>query len=55
MPFFISEEPCDIDGNCKTLSMGGGFLGAKADDTLDFFLVDATGGAGKAEELDKNG
>jgi hypothetical protein len=37
------------------LSIGGGFLGANADDTLDFFLVDAAGGAGKSEELDKDG
>jgi hypothetical protein len=57
MPFLISEEPFvdDGGGNCSTLSIGGGFLGANADDTLDFFLVDAAGGAGKSEELDNDG
>ena len=44
----------DGGGNCNTLSIGGGFLGANADAILPFFFVEAAGGGGKLE-LDSDG
>ena len=49
--FFAAMEG---GGNCNTLSIGGGFLGAKAFTTLGFLVALDVGGAGKSE-LDSDG